>query len=178
MNNFFLNFTHALCFCLATHCNLTLNTSTTTSPLGSWMLILKRTSWVGLEMCLELRGLKQLTFTLFSSSVWITDSPWVKPPTEVGFVWLCDLWHNSHYCLLDQQITIFDSESDEQMATDGAILTSVLKGKCFLPSLWQASNTVLAAITPKLCMFLIPDLLSLNDKPCQIKAFHSSRGSM
>lgn len=45
----------------------------------------------------------------------------------------CDWGHwllNQRF--FEQQITIFDSESDDQMAPDAAILTATLKGTCFL----------------------------------------------
>lgn len=37
--------------------------------------------------------------------------------------------------VFDQQITIFDSESEDQMTPDAAILTATLKGTCFSPLL-------------------------------------------
>lgn len=36
-------------------------------------------------------------------------------------------------CVFDPQITIYDSESEDQLTPDAAILTTTLKGTYFLP---------------------------------------------
>lgn len=89
--------------------------------------------------------------TVFFCSVWTTDKQWVNlQPNKVKKI-SCELILSS---VFGPQITIFDSESEDQAAPDISILSATLKGIFYFSALLRilVTSTALTLNTHGLCL--------------------------